>query len=81
MHIYDWLEATRPNKAGYKEKDKQEMRDLRKEVFRKAATSFGTLTVQKSRNELGEGLIRRMVAATESLPQKYRVTLKAHGLE
>ena len=81
MHLYDWLEATRPNKPGYSEFQKQGMRDLRTSVFAKARTSFGTLTVQKSRDLVGEGLIRRMAEATKDLPADYKITLKAHGLK
>ena len=69
MKVFDWLEATTPNKKGITRNDRTRLAALRLRVFTAAKTNAQTLAGAKTRGAIGRGLIERLALATKNEPE------------
>lgn len=65
MKVFDWLEATNPNRKGNNQKERMRLGALRNRVFKAAKTNSAVLAGAKTRGAIGRDLTMRMSLATQ----------------
>jgi len=70
INVFDWMEATRLNKAGITRAEKAYLKTIREYVFKKAGTSANAIVVAKSRGSIGRELYESVHNATVDLKRE-----------